>query len=199
MTGRPLKTVAGQGSGDMIRVDLHFDGCGAGMSGLGRWKVTGVALSPNCHAPRRAILPAGQHFDRLIGRLVRMAQCAGVRNVGPLSRGGRDEPESVRMHLHISQRLLDQGHVTRNALAAGAVRLVMRMPRDAVCERTCGGVRTVTAEAQRVALFPQHRDIVAAVRIMAGKAGHTARVQSDSVRNRCPASGSYAPFRLESG
>jgi hypothetical protein len=40
---------------------------------------------------------------------------------------GRNELEGVGTYVHIGDRLLDLGHVARNALAAGAVRAMMRV------------------------------------------------------------------------
>ena len=63
-----------------------------------------------------------------------MAECARVRNVERLCRGGGDEAESMGMHFHASERLFDQRHVAGDALAAGAIQLVMRVGGYAVRE-----------------------------------------------------------------
>ena len=95
-----------------------------------------------------------------------MAQCAGVWNVERLGRRGGNEAEGVGMHVHVLDRLFDQRHMAGDALAACAVWLVMRMGGNAVREWADRRVRSVATQAKRVALLPQHRDVVAAVRIV---------------------------------
>ena len=92
-----------------------------------------------------------------------MAERAGVRNVERLSRGGGDEAEGMGVHFHASERLFDQRHV---ALAAGAIQLVVCVGGYAVGERVDRRIWPVAAEAKRIALFPKHRDVVAAMGIV---------------------------------
>ena len=96
-----------------------------------------------------------------------MAERAGVGNVKRLRRRGGDESERMGMDLHIAQRFFDQRHVAGHALAASAVQLVVRMSGNVVGERADRRVRSVTTEAKRIAFLTQHRDIIAAVRIVA--------------------------------
>src|ERR1700722_611187 len=119
------------------------------------------------HAPGRALRPGAQGllcpFNRL---LLLVAEGAWVRNVERLRRRRGDEAERMGVDLHIPKRLFDQRHVTGDALAAGAVQLVMRMSGNAVGERADRRVGSVATEAKRVAFLAQHRDVVVAVRIV---------------------------------
>jgi len=76
----------------------------------------------------------------------------------------------------IGNRLLNLRHVTTGALGAGRVCLVMRVLLDGWRPRAVRRGRPVTIKARYSGRLPQERIMLRAVRVMATKAGDTARV-----------------------
>lgn len=73
-----------------------------------------------------------------------MAQVACIGDFHRLTLRRCNELKRVRTYVHVGDRLLDLGHVARDALAAGAVRGVMRMRFDGRRVRTVLRVGAVT-------------------------------------------------------
>nr|WP_274966873.1 hypothetical protein [Acidibrevibacterium fodinaquatile] len=76
----------------------------------------------------------------------------------------------------IAQFALNRRHVTSGAGAARAIGAMMRVGRNGLRVGTILGICTVAGKAQIIALGAHHCRIVAAVRIMTGKARHAAPV-----------------------
>ena len=70
----------------------------------------------------------------------------------------------------IRDRLFDLRHVASDAFIARAIRLVMGMRLNARRMRSRLRVRAVAIQAQRIAGFTHHGDVVPAMRIVARKA-----------------------------
>ena len=118
------------------------------------------------HPPRRTLGPTFQCLFGPLNGLICVAEGAGVRNVERLCRSRGDEAEGMGVHFHAPERLFDQRHMTGDALAARAIQLVMRVGLYSVGKRTDRRVWPMATQAKRVALLPQHRGVVAAVRIV---------------------------------
>ena len=78
--------------------------------------------------------------------------------------------------IDVGDRLLDLGHMARDALVPTAARLVMRVLLDGGGVRPVGRVRAMTVEAQDVGRLPQHCVIVVAMHVVTTEAGDAALV-----------------------
>ena len=126
------------------------------------------------HAPGGAIRPRFQRSGCPLGQFVGVAEVTGIGNLEGLCFARGDKAEGVAADVLIGDRLLDLRHMASDALAAGAAWLMM-----SVLFEGCGvgsdlRVRTMAIETKRVAGFAHHGNVVAAMRVMAAKAGHPA-------------------------
>ena len=76
-----------------------------------------------------------------------MAYVAGIRNLQSVSHRRSDEMKRVAPHIHISDRLLDFGHVASDALATLAAYFVMCVLLNRRRVRAIRRIRAVTIEA----------------------------------------------------
>jgi hypothetical protein len=119
------------------------------------------------HPPRRTFLPGFQSLRDPGKSYVGMAHAARIRNFERLSVGWSDESESMRMHVDVSQCLLDSRHVARSALAVRPIRLVVRVRLNSWRERSGLGVRSTAGQAQAISVRANHRGVVVSMRIVA--------------------------------
>ena len=129
-----------------------------------------------CDAPWRAIAPTSQCSCCPGGRLVSVAEIAGIRNFQCLGLRRPNEAEGVAADLHVSDGLGDLRHMAGDARAARAAGCVVRVLLDAGGMRPVLGIGAVASQAKRVAGLAHHRLVVGAVRVVATEAGDAARI-----------------------
>src|SRR4051794_1608304 len=78
--------------------------------------------------------------------------------------------------IYVGDRLFDLRHVAGRALAAGTIRLVMRVGLEGFSVRTVLRVRAMACAANVVSRCPEQRLVRSAVDVMAREAGYAARV-----------------------
>jgi hypothetical protein len=79
-----------------------------------------IAPNPSVpHSPRRERPPGLEIVRGPLGRFVRMAHVAGVRNLQGVGGRRRNETECVATDAHVGNRLFDTRHVASNALISG--------------------------------------------------------------------------------
>ena len=105
-----------------------------------------------------------------------MTLVAGIRNLQRFGIAWRDEVESVTPNILIGDGLRDLRHVTGYAFAASATGLMMRVRLDRGRVWPGLGIRAVTVETQGIAGLADHANIVGAMRVVAAKARHAARI-----------------------
>ena len=105
-----------------------------------------------------------------------MAHITRIWNLQYLGFARRHEMEGMASDILVRNRLLDLGHMAGDTLIARAIRLVMGMRFDAGRMRAGLRVRAVAIEAERIAGFTHHGDVVPAMGIVARKAGDAAGI-----------------------
>ena len=102
-------------------------------------------------------------------RFVGMTRRAGIWNAGLRRLHRSNKPESVRRNEVAFNGLLDVRHVTRNAVAAGAVFCVVRMFAHGTLQAR-GVLAVVATETERVPLLNKVRFVPVTVNVVAIKA-----------------------------
>ena len=122
--------------------------------------------------------PVGPRLERCGGPrsvLVGVANVAGIRDLQGIGLSRRHEMKRVAADIHIGDRLFDLRHVTGDAFAPGAARLVVRMRFDARGMRPVLRIGAVAAQADLLDGLAQDAVVFAAMRIVATETGDAAR------------------------
>src|SRR5262249_5508785 len=101
---------------------------------------------------------------------------ARVRHLRDLSRAGRNEAEGVAADVHVGDGLFDARHVARDALAAGAPGLMVRVLFEGRSTRAVGRAGAMAFEADGVRRLDEVGRIGRAVDVVATEAGHAAGI-----------------------
>ena len=105
-----------------------------------------------------------------------MADVARIRNLQCVALCRCDEAERVGAHVHVRDRLLNLGHVARDALAAGAAGLVVGVRFDRGRVRTVLCIGSVAVETDVLGRLPQNRVVLRAMHVVAAEASDASRV-----------------------
>src|ERR1700739_940577 len=105
-----------------------------------------------------------------------MADIASIWNLQRLGFARGDEVERMAPNLLVRDRLGDLRHMTGDAFVASATGLMMRVRLDRGRVWPGLGIRAVTVETQGIAGLAHHANIFGAMRVVAAKTRHTARI-----------------------
>ena len=129
------------------------------------------------HAPGRAIIPCLKRRNRPFRVLVLVTGVAGVGNLQRVGLHRVDEMERMSGHEWPARQFRQYcWHVTRNALATGAICLVMRMRFDGDGVRTVLTIWAVAGAANLVHGFAQHGLVLRAMWIVTAETGDAALI-----------------------